>query len=66
VWLQAEGAQGAAAAAASAAGREKLVSLVPDAHEGPVMSLAYCQQEHSIASGGKDGLVVFWWVGGAG
>lgn len=38
----------------------RLVSVMPDAHEGAVTSLCYSKEQHVVVSCGKDGLVNCW------
>lgn len=40
----------------------KLVSVVPDAHEGAVTAICYTKEQHMIVSCGKDGLINCWSV----
>lgn len=38
----------------------RLVSVLPDAHDGCVTDIAYVEAGSTIATCGKDGLVVLW------
>jgi len=40
----------------------RLVSAIPDAHDGCVTDIVCVNEDCIIATCGKDGLVVFWWV----